>query len=554
MGQVWRARDTSLQRTVAVKVVDVSTTDDPTMLERFRREAIATAGLSHPNIVLVYDAGFDQETAFLVMELLTGPSLQHLVREQGALPLDLGIRVAIEVARGLQAAHRIGVIHRDVKPGNVMFHHPEGHLGPDTGRFGGPEATTQAFGANTGQQTTPFAPPGQAPAYAAGQGLDTSGAVKLVDFGIAQLSQNSGATLTAPATALGTAAYMAPEQASGTGASTASDWYALGCLMMTIFTGKAPFTGDTFAVAAQQITTEPPRLSDRRPDLPPALDDLIAAMLAKEPAHRPDGETILTQLRALAADPNAPTMAMGAVGGGTRAMPATAVAPAFPATPSDAYDDEYADEDEYGDDLEQAEDDRARKRGKGAVVFLVACILFAVIAVAGAFMLRDRNKVVPVDPQATPSTSAPTSTEPATTKPPETTKAPATTKAPPTKAPQTSKPPQTTKAPEPTTTKPQPTSTSTGQDDDNSGNQNNGNSGDDGDESAGRAMADAVKATLKLKDGQARSQMRQALTEYASGSASSEDLANTASDLAEQGKLSESEAKQLRKAFSQLPR
>lgn len=552
MGQVWRARDTSLQRIVAVKVVDVSTTDDPTLLERFRREAIATAGLSHSNIVLVYDAGFDDDTAFLVMELLTGPSLQQLVREQGALPLDLGIRVASEVARGLQAAHRIGVIHRDVKPGNVMFHNTDG----STARSDA-EATTQAFGAGTTQQGTPFAPSpagdtGYGPAAA---GLDTTGTVKLVDFGIAQLSQNTGATLTAPATALGTAAYMAPEQASGTGASEASDWYALGCLMMTIFTGKAPFTGDTFAVAAQQITTEPPRLSDRRPDLPPALDELIAAMLAKDPAHRPNGTQILDQLRALAVDPNAPTMAMGAQPDRTRAMPAagpgaTAVAPSYPATPSDAYDDG---EDEYGEDPEQLEDDKARTRGRRAVWFLVACILFAAVAVAGAMMMRNNDQVVPIDPQGTPTpSSAPATTnEPTTraptTKAPETTKAPATTKAPrTTTAPATTKAPTTTK---PTTTKPEPTEKPTEQDSQGSGGSDNGNN----DKSAGAAVASAMKTTMKLKDADARSQMREALTDYARGDASPAELNETASELAADGKISDSEAKRLQKAFSSLP-
>lgn len=272
MGQVWRGRDRVLQRIVAIKTVDLSG-QDQTAKERFRREAVATAGLSTPQVVQVYDAGFDGDTAFLVMELLTGPSLAELIHDEGPLSVAEGLRVAREVTRGLLAAHRIGVVHRDIKPGNVMFH------GPDLGE------------------------------------------VKLVDFGIAQLSENAGATLTAPATALGTAAYMSPEQASGRGASTASDWYALGCLLTTMLTGQAPFTGEALAVANQQINAQPPRLRHRRPELPAALDELVARLLDKDPARRPAGEEILQQLRRLESDPGAATVLAAPV------PPATAVLP-----------------------------------------------------------------------------------------------------------------------------------------------------------------------------------------------------------------------------------
>ena len=267
MGQVWRGRDRVLQRIVAIKTVDLSG-QDQTAKERFRREAVATAGLSTPQVVQVYDAGFDGDTAFLVMELLTGPSLSELIHAEGPLAVGEALRVAQEVTRGLLAAHRIGVVHRDIKPGNVMFHEND---------------------------------------------------IKLVDFGIAQLSENAGATLTAPATALGTAAYMSPEQASGRGATAASDWYALGCLLTTMLTGKPPFTGEALAVANQQINATPPRLSARRPDVPPALDELVARLLDKDPARRPSGEQVQQQLRTLAVDPGAPTVLAA-----TAAMPPTA--------------------------------------------------------------------------------------------------------------------------------------------------------------------------------------------------------------------------------------
>ncbi|MDO5499868.1 MAG: serine/threonine-protein kinase, partial [Propionibacteriaceae bacterium] len=178
MGQVWRGRDRVLERIVAIKTVDLAAAE-ATARERFRREAIATAGLSAPNIVQIYDAGVDGNTAYLVMELLAGPTLSQIIHDTGRMDINQGIHVALEVALALQTAHRIGIVHRDIKPGNVMYHHDQ---------------------------------------------------VKLVDFGIAQLARNLGAALTAPATALGTAAYMSPEQAAGEGATDKSDWYALGCL------------------------------------------------------------------------------------------------------------------------------------------------------------------------------------------------------------------------------------------------------------------------------------------------------------------------------------
>lgn len=259
MGQVWRGRDRVLERVVAIKTVDLAA-QDPTARERFRREAIATAGLSAPNIVQVFDAGVDGHTAFLVMELLTGPTLSQVIHDHGPLPIEAGAGVALEVARALLTAHRIGIVHRDIKPGNVMYHESQ---------------------------------------------------VKLVDFGIAQLARSLGAALTAPATAMGTAAYMAPEQAVGEGATDKSDWYAFGCLLTTMFTGQPPFSGDALAVANQQINAQPPFLSERRPEVPFALDSLVAALLAKDPAARPSGEQVIEQLRQLAGDPTASTVLLG---------------------------------------------------------------------------------------------------------------------------------------------------------------------------------------------------------------------------------------------------
>ncbi len=246
MGQVFAARDERLQRDVAVKLVDLGATADRTVAERFHREAIATASLNHPNIVTIFDADTEGQTAYIVMELLEGRPLSQLVREQGPLPLADAVRIAGQVARALVATHRIGVVHRDIKPANIMI----------DGR-----------------------------------------SVKLLDFGIALVSLDAEANLTAPATTLGTAAYMSPEQARGERATAASDVYALGGVLMVMLTGHAPFPGDNaVAVLHQQIADRAPLVSSRRSDAPPTLDDLVARMLAKDPAHRPTSDEVVTAL------------------------------------------------------------------------------------------------------------------------------------------------------------------------------------------------------------------------------------------------------------------
>lgn len=209
VGEVWRARDTTLNRDVAVKIVNLSAHPDPSAAARFRREARATAGLSHPNVVRVFDAGFDDPgEAFMVMELLGGPSLGELA---GRISVLEAVELTAQVAAGLGAAHDVGVIHRDVKPTNVML-----------------------------------------------DGVGDRRAAKVVDFGIARLAQSGDATLTAPATALGTAAYMSPEQASGTAVTPATDVYSLGCLLFALLTGK-PLTSGRARWRSCNSTSSAPR-------------------------------------------------------------------------------------------------------------------------------------------------------------------------------------------------------------------------------------------------------------------------------------------------------
>ncbi len=278
MGQVWRARDERLQREVAVKVVDLSQATGAVTRDRFQREVHATARLNHPNIVTIFDGGFDGDIAFLVMELLAGESLAERLR-RGPLPLAEARRVGAEVARALQATHAIGVVHRDVKPGNVMV---------------------------------------------------SGNSVKVLDFGIAQLATEATADFSAPAAVMGTAAYMSPEQALGRRAGPPSDVYSLGCLMVALLAGRAPFVGSTsIEVAQQQINGAPPRLSQLRPDVPRDLDELVARMLAKDPAARPDAAAVVAALRGAGtpADATAVLPSLGPPPTGPALVPATQVLP-----------------------------------------------------------------------------------------------------------------------------------------------------------------------------------------------------------------------------------
>lgn len=237
MGQVWAGVDTVLQRDVAVKVVQVGR-DDPVAAGRFRTEAQATAALSHPNVVTIFDLGVDGPMAFLVMELLPGPTLATLVTDLGPLPVFEALLLAEQAAAGLSAAHQAGVVHRDVKPSNLV--------------------------------------------------LDADNRLKVVDFGIARLAQSTSSGLTAANTVVGSAHYLSPEQAEGAPVDPRTDLYALGCVLMTLLTGEPPFAGEhPLSVLHQHLNADPPRLSSRRADIPPQLDSLVGELLAKDPTHRP---------------------------------------------------------------------------------------------------------------------------------------------------------------------------------------------------------------------------------------------------------------------------
>ncbi len=240
MSTVYRATDLSLDRTVAVKVaLDPQAEENPVYVARFKREARAAAALNHSGAVTVFDAGADGPTRYIVMEFVDGRSLADILREQDpARPLEprRAARIAEQIADTLVAAHAAGIVHRDIKPGNVM--------------------------------------------------VEAADRVKVLDFGIARTSD--AVALTRTASVLGTAPYMAPEQAMGNPADARSDIYSLGCVLFEMLTGEPPFMADVAAaVLHQHVHVQPKAPSERNPAVPPALDALVLEMLAKAPNDRP---------------------------------------------------------------------------------------------------------------------------------------------------------------------------------------------------------------------------------------------------------------------------
>jgi eukaryotic-like serine/threonine-protein kinase len=257
MGTVYAARDRVLGREVAVKILDVASAPDDA-LDRFRHEGQFLAGLSHPNVVTIFDFGTDQRTAWLVMELLPGPTLDKLLTDTGPLPVAQVIGYGRQCAEALAAAHAAGITHRDVKPANLM--------------------------------------------------LAADGRCMLVDLGIARLAGASTSTqlaITGKGTILGTVAYVAPEIISGATPGPPADQYALGAVLFSLLTGHAPFTGDTSAaVFGQHLYASPPRPGAGRADIPGALDDLVVTLLAKDPGSRPDATTVARTLASMSTADN----------------------------------------------------------------------------------------------------------------------------------------------------------------------------------------------------------------------------------------------------------
>jgi serine/threonine-protein kinase len=234
MANVYLAEDQELGRRVAIKILNDRHAGDEQFIERFRREAKNAAGLSHPNIVSIYDRGEAEGTYYIAMEYLDGRSLKELILTRGPAPVSVAVDYARQILSALRFAHRNGLVHRDIKPHNVL--------------------------------------------------VDAEGHVKVTDFGIARAGASQ---MTEEGSIIGTAQYLSPEQARGTQVDQSSDLYSLGIVLYEMLTGQVPFTGDSpVEIAMKHLSATPPQLRDKRPDIPHSLELVVLRALAKDPAAR----------------------------------------------------------------------------------------------------------------------------------------------------------------------------------------------------------------------------------------------------------------------------
>src|ERR671914_540515 len=235
MSSVYRAFDPTLERRVAIKLMHRDISHDPDQLERFRREARAVAQLNHPHVVTVIDAGEDDGAPYIVFEFVEGETLKDRIRRNGRLPVAEAVAYAIEIGRALESAHSHRLVHRDVKPQNVL--------------------------------------------------IDPDGRAKVTDFGIARSLEAQG--LTAPGRVLGTTDYVSPEQALGHEVTEQSDIYSLGIVLYEMLTGETPFKATTSRETAMKHVTEPlPDVQRRRPEISAALAAIVERATAKETRNR----------------------------------------------------------------------------------------------------------------------------------------------------------------------------------------------------------------------------------------------------------------------------
>ncbi len=278
MSTVHLAFDERLERYVAVKLLAEHLADDATFVSRFRREALAAARLVHPNIVQVFDFGFDEghHQHFIVMEHVSGHSCAELLRDRGHLDVDQAVEIVCQACRGLDYAHRGGVVHRDVKPGNLL--------------------------------------------------VSDSDVVKLADFGIARATDQS--SITQVGSVLGTAAYLAPEQARGEEAGPRADLYSLGVVTYQLLSGRLPYEANSLSeLTLKQQRESPTPLSELNPHVPPQLSQAVALALALEPGGRPADALVYADAIRAGADginpisPDVPTTRLGSTAS-TRILPA----------------------------------------------------------------------------------------------------------------------------------------------------------------------------------------------------------------------------------------
>ena len=241
MADVYVAQDLRLNRQVAVKILRSDLARDPSFVTRFNKEALAVAALNHPGIVSVYDSGKEDTPGgpmpYMVMEYVEGNTLRDIIHRGERFPLQRAVEIVEGILVALQYSHKSGIVHRDIKPGNIM--------------------------------------------------ITDSGDVKVMDFGIARALSDSGATMTSTWNIVGTAQYLSPEQATGSAADARSDLYSVGCLFYELVSGKPPFTGDTpVAIAYQHVSAPLIPVTEVEATLDPALNNFFSVALAKDPSER----------------------------------------------------------------------------------------------------------------------------------------------------------------------------------------------------------------------------------------------------------------------------
>jgi serine/threonine-protein kinase len=325
MSSVYKATDSVLERTVAVKVLAEHLSDDEKFVARFRREALAVAKLIHPNIVQVFDTGVDDGRHYIVMEYVEGRSGAQILQTNRQLGPEETVTIATQACAGLEYAHRQGIIHRDVKPGNLMIiggPADEGEV-EDEGEY---EWEDARGGGRRGRRAE----------------SDGEMTVKLTDFGIARAGEQT--RLTQVGSVVGTAAYLAPEQARGEEATPASDVYALGVVIYQLLTGRLPYEGSSLAeLAVRRESERPLSPSAYNPDVPESLSAAVLQSLQGDPTARFRTARELSEaMRAgLAGEydtdlSEAPTAYAGPTDA-TRTLPSTRHEPATPVSPAQAH-------------------------------------------------------------------------------------------------------------------------------------------------------------------------------------------------------------------------
>jgi eukaryotic-like serine/threonine-protein kinase len=343
MAEVYLAEDQQLGRKLALKLLHRRFSEDPDFVERFRREAQAAAGLQHPNVVSVYDRGTYDDTYYIAMEYLPGRSLKQLIREEAPLDPLRAIDITIQILKAARFAHAHGVIHRDLKPHNVI--------------------------------------------------VDDSGHAKVTDFGIARAGASD---MTETGSIMGTAQYLSPEQAQGHAVNVQSDLYSVGVILYEMLTGRVPFDAESpVTIALKHVSEAPTPLSAINPDVPPELEQTVLWVLNKDPADRPvDADQLITVLEHC-------RQAIASAGAGQHTASMAAVAAAGAVAGDSAAITErairaYRVTNGTGEvpAVGGPEDERPRRRGPWGWILLVV-LLIAAAAAAAYLLSRPRQVAVP---------------------------------------------------------------------------------------------------------------------------------------------------------------